>query len=101
MCTFRLCVVICLMVGFLASTTIGEVTIETVTVGNPGNANDEYGFGSVSYNYEIGKYEITAGQYCEFLNAVAKNDVYRLWNSGMAKEEGCQITQHEVEGICT
>jgi len=49
-----------------------------VTVGNPGNAHDTQvmndrttGYGSVCYTYQIGKYEVTAGQYTTFLNAVA------------------------------
>jgi uncharacterized protein (TIGR03382 family) len=49
------------------------ITIDTVTIGNPGNAPDTRydttGFGSVGYVYQIGKHEITAGQYTEFPNA--------------------------------
>ncbi len=59
------------------------VTIETVPVGNLGNAADDTGYGSVSYAYNIGKYEVTAGQYTEFLNAVAKTDAYGLYNPTM------------------
>ena len=58
------------------------VTIETVPVGNLGNtgqwSGESYGgwgpnrvCGAVDYAYHVGKYEVTAGQYCEFLNAVA------------------------------
>ena len=58
-----------------------------VTVGNPGNAADTRydatGFGSVGYVYQIGKYEVTAGQYTEFLNAVAKADPNGLYNTAM------------------
>ncbi|MEX2316404.1 MAG: SUMF1/EgtB/PvdO family nonheme iron enzyme [Pirellulales bacterium] len=50
------------------------VTIETLPVGNPGNpADTRYdaaGFGSVGYNYRVGKYEVTNAQYTEFLNVV-------------------------------
>lgn len=64
------------------------VTIDLVTVGNPGNAADTryepIGVGAVGYVYEIGKYEITAGQYTEFLNAVAKDDPNGLYNTAMA-----------------
>jgi formylglycine-generating enzyme required for sulfatase activity len=63
------------------------VTIEMVTVGNPGNAPDTryHGFsvGSVNEVYQIGKYEVTAGQYTEFLNAVARADPNRLYNTTM------------------
>ena len=42
------------------------VGIETVTVGNPGNAGDTQMqgiFGAVDYVYAIGRYEVTAAQY--------------------------------------
>jgi formylglycine-generating enzyme required for sulfatase activity len=64
-----------------------------VTVGNPGNAGESSGnggsfgpiaiVGAVNYAYQIGKYEVTAGQYTEFLNAVAKTDTYGLYNVNM------------------
>ncbi len=40
--------------------------------------------GEVDHNYAIGKYEVTAGQYTEFLNAVAKDDPNNLYNPMMA-----------------
>ncbi len=50
----------------------GQASLQFVPIGNPGNAADtrypSYVCGSVDYNYNIGKCEITAGQYCEFLN---------------------------------
>ena len=63
-------------------------TIEFVSIGDSGNANDEpdsngLEFGSVDYSYKIAKYEITFGQYVEFLNAVAKTDPHGLFNPGM------------------
>ncbi len=65
----------------------GVTSLETVTVGNPGNAADTRyntpGYGSVDYIYDIGKYEVTAGQYTEFLNAVAATDTYGLYNTDM------------------
>ena len=30
----------------------------------------------------MGEYDVTVGQYCQFLNAVAKTDTYGLYNSG-------------------
>jgi hypothetical protein len=56
------------------------ITIDTVTVGNPNNAADTAGYGLVADMYAISKYEITAGQYCEFLKAVARSDNYGLYN---------------------
>ncbi len=48
-------------------------------VGNPGNMADTEvmtdgtaGYGSVGYVYSIGKYDVTAGQYAAFLNAVGR-----------------------------
>ena len=48
--------------------------IETVPVRNVGNTADTTGYGGVSYEYSIGKYEVTAGQYTELLSAVAATD---------------------------
>ncbi len=61
----------------------GLTSLEFVTVGNPGNANDGTGYGGVDYAYDIGKFEVTAGQYTEFLNAVAAADPYGLYGSDM------------------
>ena len=67
------------------------VVIDTVRVGNPGNApdteimnDDTTGYGAVEYDYRIGTYEVTAGQYTEFLNAVAAEDTYELYDPDMA-----------------
>jgi formylglycine-generating enzyme len=65
----------------------GLASLEFVTVGNPGNAadnrvydlNGNLGRGAVNDTYQMGKYQVTAGQYCEFLNAVAKADPYGLY----------------------
>jgi formylglycine-generating enzyme required for sulfatase activity len=65
---------------------IAAVTIDMVTIRNAGNAPDTwYGdsFGSVDYVYRMGKYEITAEQYTEFLNAVADTDTYGLYKAAM------------------
>ncbi len=86
-----------LLIVLCASTVHAEVVIETVVVGNPGNAGKWSGesqpggsgpdriCGAVDYVFEIGKFEVTVGQYAEFLNAVAVNDdTYDLYNEGMA-----------------
>ena len=81
----------------------GLTSLETVKVGNPGNAGeqsrndaehgwDETYYGGVADEYNIGKYEVTAGQYREFLNAVAKTDAYGLYNANMwSHASGCKI----------
>jgi formylglycine-generating enzyme len=65
----------CATVSFASAT--NAVQIETVLVGNAGNAADTQimsdgttGYGAVPYEYRIGKYEVTNAQYAEFLNAV-------------------------------
>lgn len=45
-----------------------------VRVENSGNTADTTTYGAVSYNYRIGKFELTNDEYVEFLNAVARDD---------------------------
>jgi hypothetical protein len=61
------------------------VTMDWVVVDDPNNAADTNGTnsGSVSYEYSIGKYEVTVSQYCEFLNAVATTDSHGLYSGQM------------------
>jgi len=70
----------------------GLTSLQFVTVGNPGNVPDTryngLSVGSVGNVYKIGKYETTAGQYTEFLNAVAKADPNGLYNTAMADPFG-------------
>ncbi|MBE3037546.1 MAG: SUMF1/EgtB/PvdO family nonheme iron enzyme [Chloroflexi bacterium] len=72
----------------------GLTSLEFVTVDNPGNAGELSGggaggyganriCGAVDYTFGMGKYEVTAGQYTEFLNAVAKTDTYGLYSTSM------------------
>jgi formylglycine-generating enzyme len=77
------------VVFFAAPTTVAQtITYELVSVGNPGNANDTGGTGNgaVAYEYQIGKYATTIGQYTAFLNAVAQTDTYALYNDSMATD---------------
>ena len=64
------------------------ITYDMVTVGNAGNANDTGGglIGAVAYDYQIGKYDVTIGQYTAFLTAVAATDTYSLYNSSMGTD---------------
>jgi formylglycine-generating enzyme len=63
-----------------------DIVIDTVTVGDVGNAADTRyanpGYGSVNYAYKIGTYEVTAGQYADFLNHKAKSDPFGLYGQG-------------------
>jgi hypothetical protein len=64
------------------------ISVDWVTVGDPGNAADVTGFGSVADTYLIGKYEVTNAEYAEFLNAVAYDDANDLYNSSMGDPSG-------------
>lgn len=57
-----------------------------VRVGDVGNRRDPiHKVGRVDYEYEIAKYALTCGEWCEFLNAVALNgDPFGLYNRDMA-----------------
>jgi len=63
------------------SSVSAKISIDTVLVGDAGNASDYNGFGGVAYDYHIGTYEVTNAQYAAFLNAVDTsgsnpNDIY-------------------------
>lgn len=90
-------------VGFVGDA-CESMVIPTVTVGNPGNPDDTHGhgYGGVDYEYRIGKYEVTIGQYVEFLNAVAATDTYFLYSPDMDHiNHGCPITRNGVSGSYT
>ncbi|MEB2343431.1 MAG: SUMF1/EgtB/PvdO family nonheme iron enzyme [Deltaproteobacteria bacterium] len=78
----------------LLATPASAVTIDWVTVGDPGNAADTAtncyaaNCGSVAYSYQISKYEVTNAQYAEFLNAKAASDPLALYSTAMAGTYG-------------
>lgn len=83
----------------------GAVDMPTVVVGNPGNAPDVvdpwFMPGSVPYTYRMGTCEVTAAQYTEFLNAVARTDTYGLYNVKMdtaVDTYGCNILRSGTPG---
>jgi len=80
---------VAVLIGLVAGPAFAAVNIETVRVGDPGNAADQPDdhnrqFGAVGYVYQMGKYEVTNSQYCEFLNNVAATDTYGLYNEEMS-----------------
>ena len=73
------------------------ITIDKVVVGNAGNIGPGY----VDHSFSIGKYEVTAGQYTAFLNAVAATDTYGLYNTSMdtsVYSYGCNIKRTGTSG---
>ncbi len=109
----RRIVALMLAVGVGVVAASATVVIDTVPVGNPGNAGEWSGegagglgesriCGAVGYVYNIGKYEVTAGQYCEFLNRVAATDTYGLYHENMwLQEYGCGIQRSGTSGSYT
>ena len=95
-------VLICAAVAQASDVTADSVVVETVAVGNPGNAGDpqlDGLFGSVAYEYHMGKHEVTAEQYTLFLNAVAATDTYALYNPSMwTHDHGCKIERTGAPG---
>jgi formylglycine-generating enzyme len=60
------------VVNFASADIIHGISMEFVTVGNAGNADDTggtVGCGGVNYNYSIGKYEVTNAQWNTFTAA--------------------------------
>jgi formylglycine-generating enzyme len=76
----------------------GQTSLVTVPVGDAGNAGY---YGAVAYNYQIGKYEITVAQYCQFLNAKAATDPYGLWNGNMSTDAVGGINRSGSDGSYT
>src|ERR1700730_516743 len=81
---------ICLAFRFMspsaAAIIIQPVVIQTVHVGDVGNASDTNGMGAVKYRYSIGEFELTTAQYTAFLNAVAATDTNGLYNPSMGTD---------------
>src|SRR5262245_35851784 len=84
---------VCASFVLLPKEATADIAIDTVIVGNAGNANDPrdgdsltpgiQNFGAVAYNYRVGTTEVTNAQYAAFLNAKAKSDPLNLWYSFM------------------
>jgi sulfatase modifying factor 1 len=77
--------IFCIAAGITASR--ASITIDVVHVGNAGNPDDATGYGGVAYDYAIGKYEVTNGQYAAFLTSVATTaDPYGLYDGRMGSD---------------
>ncbi|MFM8172586.1 MAG: formylglycine-generating enzyme family protein [Pirellulaceae bacterium] len=66
----------------------GLTSLQFVEVGDPGNAPDSNGMGAVAYRYRISKYETTAAQWVEFLNAKGRaEEEGGLWTENMSRAD--------------
>jgi hypothetical protein len=65
--------VLALAIAGMTMISAHAVTIDWVTVGDPGNAADTTGYGAVATSFQIMKFEWTNAQYVDFLNAVDPN----------------------------
>lgn len=106
---------LCASAVLCLAATAGAVNIDMVTVGNPGNPGELSGYGAggygtnricgaVDYTFQMGKFEVTATQYAEFLNAVARSDPYGLWSPSMGAFAGgleCNIQRSGSAGNYT
>jgi formylglycine-generating enzyme required for sulfatase activity len=79
------------------------VTIDWVTVGDPGNTADTApaGYGAVADAFRIMKFEFTNQQYTDFLNSVAATDTYSLYNASMGSNARGGITRSGASGSYT
>ena len=102
-----------LSVGISASAS-AAVTIDWVTIGNPGNAAQSAanrthsfgtggdGYGAVADTFSMSRNETTIAQYAEFLNAKAATDSYGLWNPSMGSDTAIAgITRSGSDGSYT
>jgi formylglycine-generating enzyme required for sulfatase activity len=84
------------------SLTAHSALIDYVFVGSAGNTADTLnGRGAVSYDYAMGKTEVTNAQYAALLNAVAATDTNALYNAGMGSDVAGGIVQTGSAGSYT
>ncbi len=77
------------------------IDLQTVYVGDIGNASDSNGRGAVNYGYYIGTYEVTNSQYVSFLNATASSDPHGLYFSSMSSGVNGGIQRSGTTGSFT
>ena len=92
---------IALMLTSLVLPNAHAVTIDWVTVGDPGNTADTTAYGAVVDSFQIMKFEFTNEQYKDFLNSVAATDTYALYDSRMGSDARGGITQSGSSGSYT
>jgi formylglycine-generating enzyme required for sulfatase activity len=90
------------VLGSLAIPAHAQVTLDWVTVGDPGNAADTTTYGAVADAFQIMKFEFTNQQYTAFLNSVDAggtnpNSVYNA-NMGSNARGGISFTSGAASG---
>jgi formylglycine-generating enzyme required for sulfatase activity len=106
--------VVCVMaaVNFASADTIRGISMDFVNIGNAGNAGDTrteidrsgnplanpYGCGAVSYNYRIGKYEVTNAQWNAFTTAVGDPTGNAYWTG--AQQPTNMVSWYEAAQFC-
>ena len=70
-------------------------TMDFVTIGNPGNAADTTGYGSVAYTYNLGMYEVSRGQIDKANSAGSLGITYTSYSSTVNKP-GTGISWYEA-----
>ena len=93
----------CLVAVLGAATTAhaAPITIDWVTVSDPGNTADTSTYGAVADPFRIMKFEFTNQQYTAFLNSVAATDTYSLYNTNMGSNGRGGITRSGSSGSFT
>lgn len=71
----KIIIISTLAAATVANAWIGTNGTEFVRIGDVGNAADSNGLGAVNHEYSIGKYEVSANEYINFLNAVGNASV--------------------------
>jgi formylglycine-generating enzyme required for sulfatase activity len=95
-------------VGFgLGVQSARAVTIDWVTVSDPGNPNDTINtgttpnYGAVADAFQIMNYEFTNQQYTDFLNSVAATGTYSLYSTSMGSNARGGIARSGTSGAYT
>jgi formylglycine-generating enzyme required for sulfatase activity len=90
-----------LAIALFSPPAAAAITIDTVPIGNAGNAVDVQSngiFGRVTTDYRIATTEVTNAQYVSFLNAVAASDPNALYDTNMGFTSRGGIVRTGVSG---
>jgi len=94
-----------LAISCVSGVSARAITVDWVTVADPGNAADTTGnpnpAGAVAEAFQIMKFEFTNQQYTDFLNSVAATDTYSVYNANMGSNARGGITQSGSSGSYT